>query len=129
MLYIFAISLALEFLPFNAPPEVFAALFVKRSQGFLAWMKIREVVIVGITAFLVAMLLIHKKQDQAKVDSFIMAVLALVLGPALRLAVLGGEALTWLEISDYLVTALGIPVLVAFIWRFTKVSTGHRRSG
>jgi hypothetical protein len=115
-LYVLALSFALKIIPFDNPPDAFIALFTKSSQSELTWMKIREVVIVVVMAWILALLIIRENAEKAQFDAVVVAILTVLWGFVFRWAVIGGSAgLSWYEVTDYLTTGLAVPVLVAVL--------------
>lgn len=111
-LYVLAVSMALKILPFDAAPLAFKALFNRAAQANTSWMKIREVAVVCVIALAVAALVLRESKEKTQYDANTIGVLTLLWGVALRLSVVGSVAWSWLEVSDYLTTALAVPIFV-----------------
>jgi hypothetical protein len=111
--YLFGASFALACLPFSEVPAFFRAWFSKGWQASLFWLKVRHLVIhcsIGIPA---ALVLVKQVKQTALADGLVIGVLAVGWTVFLRWSVLGGfDRVSWLEISDYLVILLAIPVWV-----------------
>jgi len=123
-LYVLALSFVLKIIPFDNPPEAFRALFTKSSQSELTWMKIREVAIVAVMAWILALLIIRENAEKAQFDAVVVAILTVLWGFVFRWAIIGGAAgLSWYEVTDYLTTGLAVPVLVAVL----AATRGKRR--
>jgi len=121
VLYVLAVSFALRILPFDSAPEAFRALFTKSWHGSLAWLKIRHLVVVCVIACLLALLLVRLNRAKAQIDAIVIGTLTLLWGVGLRWAIAGTAGWSWLELTDYLTTALAVPVMVAVVgsrhWR------------
>ena len=115
VLYVLVVSFALRILPFDSAPEAFRALFTKSWHGSLLWLKIRHLIVVCIIACLLALLLVRVDKAKAQVDAIVIGTITLLWGVGLRWAIAGATGWSWLEVTDYLTTALAVPVMVAVI--------------
>jgi hypothetical protein len=114
-LYVLAVSFALKVVPFDNAPEGFRALFTKSWHGSLMWLKIRHLIIVCLIACLPALLLLRADKGKAQIDAIVIGAITLLWGVFLRWVIAGTAGWSWLEVTDYLTTALAIPVMVAVI--------------
>ena len=124
-LYVLALSFALKIIPFDNPPAVFRALFMKSSHSELTWMKIREVAIVAVVGWIVALLIIRENAEKARFDAIVIGILTVLWGFVFRWTIIGGVNLSWYEVSDYLTIGLAVPVLVTIIEKFTSGKRRH----
>ena len=119
-LYVLAVSIALKILPFDSAPQMFKALFHRAAQANTTWMKLREMAVVCVIALAIAALVIREDKEKAMNTATAIGILTLVWGIVLRLAVVGVGYWSWLEVSDYLTTALAVPVAVAIMRKFSS---------
>lgn len=128
VLYIVGIWLAMVNLPFVATPETFKSLFAKEWYGSLAWIKIRHTVAVVIVGGVLSMLLVRYDRKTATIDSCIIGALSILYGVIFKwyflgikgLRIGGSSIFTWIDVTDYLVIGLAVPVLVEIITRLAK---------
>jgi len=117
-LYVLAVGMALKILPFDSAPQIFKALFHRDAQANTTWMKLREIAVVCVIALSIAALVIREDKEKAIKTATAIGILALVWGIGLRFAVVGVGYWSWLEVSDYLTTALAVPVAASIMRKF-----------
>jgi len=128
VLYVLGIWFAMVNLPFVGTPETLKSLFAKDWHGSLAWIKIRHTVAVLIVGGLLSLFLVKYDQKTAKTDSCIIGALSVLYGVIFKWVFLGiygirtggSSIFTWIDVTDYLVIGLAIPVLVVIINRSAK---------
>jgi hypothetical protein len=124
-LYVLALSFALKVIPFDKPPDIFRALFSKISHSELAWAKLKEVLIIAVIAWILALIIIRENAENALFDAVVIGILTVLWGLVFRWAIIGGVGLSWYEATDYLTTGLAVPVLVAAITKCTRGKRQH----
>jgi hypothetical protein len=118
ILYIFVVSLTLKFLPFGETPQFFKELFTKSWHGALVWIKIRQFAVAGVAGIALAFFLLRQFKKTAQVDGFAIGTLAVPWGIVFRLIMVGTSRVDWIEITDYLIVWLAIPLSVTILTRF-----------
>lgn len=121
--FIFTVSTALQILPYD-PPMFMASL--QNPDGMLAWLKVRQAVVVSVIASLAAFFLVSQNRKKAQVDAVAVGVLTVLWGLGLRWIFVGSEGWSWFEVTDYLTTALSVPAMVAVAKRITSVGSSCR---
>jgi uncharacterized membrane protein YeiH len=124
-LYVLVLSFALKIIPFDNPPAAFRALFTKSFHSVLTWMKIREVAIVAVVGWIVALLIIRENAEKARFNAIVIGIVTVLWGLVFRWTIIGGVDLSWYEVSDYLTTGLAVPVLVTVIEKFARGKRQH----
>jgi hypothetical protein len=117
-LYVLAVSIALKILPYDFAPQMFKALFPRAAQANTIWMKLREMAVVCVIAIAIAALVIREDKEKAMKTATAIGIFSLVWGIVLRISVVGVGYWSWLEVSDYLTTALAVPVAASIMWKF-----------
>jgi hypothetical protein len=121
VVYIFAVSAALIFLPFDATPNFVTALFAKKINAFLFWAKLRHFGVTIVVGGLIAWALVKQDAKRAQLNALLVGILSMLFGIFLRIHVAGGMSVGLVEITDYLTIGLAVPALVAAVrWKLSR---------
>jgi len=120
VIYVFAVWTMLVSLPFLETPPLLKTLFTKNWQSFIVWMKIRHAFSVAVVGGILALLLVRYDKRTAQIDALIIGAFSVLWAVFFQWVITGiNISITWIEITDYLVIGLAIPVLVAVIRKLT----------
>lgn len=125
VLYVLAVSLALKYLPSYEAPQFFKLLFTKNSNGSLVWAKVRHFAVVGAVGSLLALSLVRHMKETAQIDGFVIGTLAVTWGFLFRWRMIGTSGAGWIEITDYLIIWLAIPLCITILMRLARHSNRH----
>ncbi len=117
LVYVFGISYALKYLPLHDAPEWLLSLFQRKSQGSLLWLKIRHLFVVALIGVSLAGFLLRYDRKNVQINSILVGLLSILWGVVFSWAVIRTVYLGWIEVTDYLVVGLWIPVVTAFLSR------------
>jgi hypothetical protein len=115
LVYVFGISYALMYLPFNETPDWLVSLFNRRMYGALLWLKIRQLLVVTLISYCLAWFLVRHERKNARMNSIAVGALSVLWSVGFAWVVVGSIYLSWIEITDYLVIGLGIPLWTTVI--------------
>jgi hypothetical protein len=117
LIYVIGIAYALMYLPFYDVPESLGSLFDRSSYGTLLWLKMRQFVVVAFIGSALAMFLLRYDRKNVQINSLLVGVMSVLWGIVFSWVVVGTVYLGWIEITDYLVVGLWIPLSTSLLCR------------
>ena len=120
LVYVFSISYALMYLPFSETPGWLASLFNKKTHGTLLWLKMRHLFVVTLLSFCLAWLLARSDRNNALINSLAVGALSVLWGVGFSWMIVGTIYFGWIEVTDYLVIALAIPLWTAVLFSLRR---------